>query len=73
MFLNGLNDDIRFQLLNTNYIYFQQMVDKAMVIEIRSRRWRRMARGRCYSMDNPLEATLDLVSHSLTSSSNCHR
>jgi hypothetical protein len=30
MFLNGLNDDIQFQLLNTD---FQHMVDKAIVIE----------------------------------------
>jgi hypothetical protein len=33
MFLNGLNDDIQFQLLNTTYIDFQHMVDKAIVIE----------------------------------------
>jgi hypothetical protein len=33
MFLNGLNDDIQFQLLNTDYAYFQHMVDKAIVIE----------------------------------------
>jgi hypothetical protein len=33
MFLNGLNDDIQFQLLNTDYANFQQMVDKAIVIE----------------------------------------
>jgi hypothetical protein len=33
MFLNGLNDDIQFQLLNTNYAYFQHVVDKAIVIE----------------------------------------
>jgi hypothetical protein len=30
MFLNGLNDDIQFQLLNTD---FQHMVDKAIVVE----------------------------------------
>jgi hypothetical protein len=30
VFLNGLNDDIQFQLLNTN---FQHMVDKAIIIE----------------------------------------
>jgi hypothetical protein len=30
---NGLNDDIQFQLLNTDYIDFQHMVDKAIVIE----------------------------------------
>jgi hypothetical protein len=32
-FLEGLNDDIQFQLLNTNYADFQHMVDKAIVIE----------------------------------------
>jgi hypothetical protein len=32
-FLNGLNDDIQFQLLNTDYADFQHMVDKAIVIE----------------------------------------
>jgi hypothetical protein len=33
IFLKGLNDDIQFQLLNTNYADFQHMVDKAIVIE----------------------------------------
>jgi hypothetical protein len=33
MFLNGLNDDIQFQLLNTNYADFHHMVDKVVVIE----------------------------------------
>jgi hypothetical protein len=33
MFLNGLNDDIQFQLLNTDYANFQHVVDKAIVIE----------------------------------------
>jgi hypothetical protein len=33
MFLNGLNDDIQFQLLNTGYADFQHVVDKAIVIE----------------------------------------
>jgi hypothetical protein len=33
VFLSGLNDDIQFQLLNTNYADFQHMVDKAIVIE----------------------------------------
>jgi hypothetical protein len=28
-----LNDDIQFQLLNTDYVDFQHMVDKAIVIE----------------------------------------
>jgi hypothetical protein len=33
MLLNGLNDDIQFQLLNIEYVDFQNMVDKANVIE----------------------------------------
>jgi hypothetical protein len=33
MFLSGLNDDIQFQLLNTDYADFQHMVDKAIAIE----------------------------------------
>jgi hypothetical protein len=33
MFLNELNDDIQFQLLNTDYADFQHMVDKVIVIE----------------------------------------
>jgi hypothetical protein len=37
MFLNGLNDSIQFQLLNTDYADFQHMVDKAIVIESKIR------------------------------------
>jgi hypothetical protein len=33
MFLNGLNDDNQFQLLNTDYVDFHHVVDKAIVIE----------------------------------------
>jgi hypothetical protein len=33
MFLNGLNDDIQFQLLNMDYAHFQHVVDKTIVIE----------------------------------------
>jgi hypothetical protein len=33
MFLEGLNDDIQFQLLNADYADFQHMIDKAIVIE----------------------------------------
>jgi rRNA maturation protein Nop10 len=33
MFLNELNDDIQFHLLNTDYADFQHMVDKDIVIE----------------------------------------
>jgi hypothetical protein len=33
MFLKGLNDDIQFQLLNTDCADFQHRVNKAIVIE----------------------------------------
>jgi hypothetical protein len=33
MFLEGLNNDAQFQLLNTDYVDFQHMIDKAIVIE----------------------------------------
>jgi hypothetical protein len=33
IFLNGLNDDIQFQLLNTDYTDFHNVVDKAIVIK----------------------------------------
>jgi hypothetical protein len=32
-FLNGLNDEIQFQLLNTDYEVFQRMVNKAIIVE----------------------------------------
>jgi hypothetical protein len=32
-FMNGLNDEIQFQLLNTDYKDFQWMVDKAIIVE----------------------------------------
>jgi hypothetical protein len=33
VFMNGLNDEIQFQLLNTDYADFQRMVDKAIIVE----------------------------------------
>jgi hypothetical protein len=32
-FLNGLDDEIQFQLLNTDYEDFQKMADKAIIVE----------------------------------------
>jgi hypothetical protein len=32
-FLNGLNDKIRFQLLNTDYEDFQKMVDRVIIVK----------------------------------------
>jgi hypothetical protein len=37
VFLSGLNDDIQFQLLNTDYADFQHMVHKAIIIESKIR------------------------------------
>jgi hypothetical protein len=37
MFLEGLNDDIQFQLLNTDYVDFQDMIDRPIVIESKLR------------------------------------
>jgi hypothetical protein len=67
VFLSGLNDDIQFQLLNTDYADFQHMVDKAIVIENKIRKIEKMARGKCHYVDNPLEVMLGLASRSLTS------
>jgi hypothetical protein len=35
MFFNGLNDEIQFQLLSTDYLDFQHLVDKAVIINNR--------------------------------------
>jgi hypothetical protein len=40
---------------------------RPLLLKVNSRKWRRMERGRCHSLDSPLEATLGLASHSLTS------
>jgi hypothetical protein len=73
VFLNGLNDDIQFQLLNTDYTDFQHMVDKAIVVENKIREMEKDGKRRCHSLDSPLEAMLGLTSHSLTSFSSRHR
>jgi hypothetical protein len=67
MFLNVLNDDIQFQLLNTDYADFQHMVDKAIVIENKIKEMEKDGKRRCHSLDSPLEALLGPASHSLTS------
>jgi predicted Rossmann-fold nucleotide-binding protein len=69
MFLNGLNDDIQFQLFNTDYADLQHVVDKAIVIENKIKEKEKDGKRRCHSMDNPLGATLGPTSRSLTSSS----
>jgi hypothetical protein len=42
-------------------------------LKVKSRKWRRMAKGRSHSLDCPLEAMLDLASHSPTSFSSHRR
>jgi hypothetical protein len=49
MFLNGLNDDIQFELLNTEDIDFQQMVDKAIVIENKIKEMEKDGTRNCHS------------------------
>jgi hypothetical protein len=51
MFLNGLNDDIQFQLLNIDYADFQHMVDKAIVIENKIKEMEKDGKRRYHSMD----------------------
>jgi hypothetical protein len=72
MFLEGLNDDIQFQLLNADYVDFQHMVDKAIVIESKLNEMEKDGKSKMPFLDCPLEATLDLASHSPTSFSS-HR
>jgi hypothetical protein len=38
-----------------------------LLLNVNSRKWRRMAKGKCHSLDSTLEAMLGLTSHSLTS------
>jgi hypothetical protein len=73
MFLNGLNNVIQFQVLNTDYADFQHMIDKAIVVEFFLRKWRRMASENHHFLGSPPEAMLGLTSHSLASSSEPHR
>jgi hypothetical protein len=71
MFLNGLNDDIQFQLLNTDHADFQHMVDEAIVIENKIKEMEKDVKRRCHSLISPLEAMLGSASHSRTNFS-CH-
>jgi hypothetical protein len=41
--LNGLNNYVQFQLLNTDYANFQRMVDIAIWLKTKLRKWRKMA------------------------------
>jgi hypothetical protein len=73
VFLSGLNDDIQFQLLNTDYADFSTWTTRPLSLKTRSEKWRRMARGKCHSLDNPPGVMLGLASCSLTSFSSHSR
>jgi hypothetical protein len=67
VFLNGLNDDIQFQLLNTYYAGFQHMVDKAIVIENKIREMEKDGKRKVSFSGQSLGVMLGLISRSLTS------
>jgi hypothetical protein len=60
-FLNGLNDEIQFQLLNTDYEVSRGWPTRLSLSKTRSKRWRRMARGKCHSRDSLQGATPGLA------------
>jgi hypothetical protein len=67
MFLNGLNDDIQFQLLNTDYADFQHMVDKAIVIENKIKEIEKDGKRKVSFSGQSSGKMLGPASHSLTS------
>jgi hypothetical protein len=73
MFLNGLNDDIQFQLLNTDYTDFQHMVDKVVVIENKIKEMEKDGKRKVSFHGQPSRSNIRPRSRSLTSSSNHHR
>jgi hypothetical protein len=60
-FLNGLNDEIQFHLLNTDYEDFQKMRTRLSLSKTSSKISRRMAREKHRSRDSLWEATPDLA------------
>jgi hypothetical protein len=73
MFLNGLNDDIQFQLLNTDYADFQHVVDKAIVIENRIKEMEKDGKRKVSFHGQPSGSNVRPPSRSVTSSSKHHR
>jgi hypothetical protein len=73
MCLNGLNDDIQFQLLSTDYADFQHMVDKAIVIENKMKEMEKDGKRKMPFHGQHPEAMLGIASHSLTSFSSHRR
>jgi hypothetical protein len=58
MFLNGLNDDIQFQLFNTDYADFQHMVDKAIVIENKISEMEKDGKNKVSLLGQPSESNI---------------
>jgi hypothetical protein len=60
-FLSGLNDEIQFQLLNTDYEDFQKMVDKGIIVKNKIKEMKKNGRRKHRSRDNLREATPGLT------------
>jgi hypothetical protein len=72
-FMNGLNDEIQFQLLNTDYADFQRMVDMAITVENKLKEMERHGKWKMSFQGNPQEATEGPAYLSLTPSSEHHK
>jgi hypothetical protein len=70
VFLSGLNDDIQFQQLNTD---FQHMVDKAIVIENKIKEMKKDGKRKVPFSGHSSGVMLGLASRSLTSSTSYSR
>jgi hypothetical protein len=70
MFMKGLNDDIQFQLLNTDYADFQHMVDKAIVIESKLKEMEKNGKRKMPFPEQSSGSNVRLAPHSLTNFSN---
>jgi hypothetical protein len=73
VFLSGLNDDIQFHSSTPTTPTSSTWSTRQLSLKTRSEIWRRMVRGKCHSLDNPLGVMLGLASRSLTSFSSHSR
>jgi hypothetical protein len=53
-FLNGLNDEIQFQFLNTDYENSQRMVDKAIIVENKTNEMEKNGKRKISFLGQPL-------------------
>jgi hypothetical protein len=61
-FPNGLNDEIQFQLLNTDYEDFQRMVNSAIIVQNKIKEMEKNGkRKKCHSRDSLQGATPGLA------------